>query len=43
MYLPSTQELEDKLKPKFKKRGFDVEVTENIYFRLYGMDFMIPK
>lgn len=42
MHLPSTQELENKTKPIYWDI-FRIQATENIYFRIFWMDFMIPK
>ena len=44
MVIPNKEELENKLKLHFhKKWWFEVVVIENIYFRIFWQDFLIPK
>lgn len=41
--LPECEELNEKLRPLFWVWRPKVLVLENIYFRMFGMDYMIPK
>jgi len=41
--IPTTKEIEEKLRIRFTDKGVRVEVIEDIYFRVWGIWFVLPK